>query len=276
MRDAPSAGLEAIASNAAVAVEALVRAFRYAADAQVPTWELAIEVRILFDLGLTLCDLRWLLHRGFALHAEESTPAGSARRVFRNLAPTEFPPGTCVVLTSAGMQAFEPAWAIRGPESAASPGRLYAAAGTQFVGGESVNTSVATRPECSPLGPWDMLARAKRPVSAGDGSSLILPKQPTALTTRPIWDRHVRELYLGEELVKRFRVPANNQQTVLDVFQEEGWPPVIDDPLPPCVEECPTRRLQATIRSLNRNRISETLRFFGNGSGEAIGWESRR
>jgi hypothetical protein len=34
-------------------------------------------------------------------------------------------------------------------------------------------------------------------------------------------------------VVKEFKLPAPNQETILTAFQEEGWPPRIDDPLPP-------------------------------------------
>ncbi|MCA9054456.1 MAG: hypothetical protein KDA75_11505 [Planctomycetaceae bacterium] len=81
---------------------------------------------------------------------------------------------------------------------------------------------------------------------------------------------------MGEAVIKRFRVPAHNQELVLTVFEEEGWPNVIDDPLPQLAAVDPIRRLQATIRSLNRNRIAPSLRFFGNGSGGVVCWEDTR
>ena len=38
---------------------------------------------------------------------------------------------------------------------------------------------------------------------------------------------------VGDRVVKQFRVPAGNQELILAAFEEMGWPPHIDDPLPP-------------------------------------------
>src|SRR5262245_14980341 len=52
------------------------------------------------------------------------------------------------------------------------------------------------------------------------------------LGIKPHWDERARELWYGDVLVKRYRGPAKNADIILAVFQEEGWPPAIDDPLP--------------------------------------------
>lgn len=74
--------------------------------------------------------------------------------------------------------------------------------------------------------------------------------------------------------MKRYRVPARNQELILAAFQEEGWPEFIDDPLSPEPEQDPKRRLQVTIKSLNRNQLAALLRFHGNGNGLQISWEA--
>ncbi len=74
-------------------------------------------------------------------------------------------------------------------------------------------------------------------------------------------------------MVKRFRLPADNQEAVLSAFQEEGWPSSVDDPLPPVQEIDPRERLKFTIRRLNAGQKEGRLRFFGNGTGQAVGWE---
>ncbi len=76
--------------------------------------------------------------------------------------------------------------------------------------------------------------------------------------------------------MKRYRVPARNQALILAAFQEEGWPLYIDDPLPPAGEQDPKHRLQATVKSLNRNQQTPLLRFHGNGNGQQIFWETVR
>jgi hypothetical protein len=91
----------------------------------------------------------------------------------------------------------------------------------------------------------------------------------------PTWDRDRQELRVGAIVVKQFKVPAANQETILGAFEEESWPPRIDDPLRPHCEQSPKRRLQETIKSLNRNQKRYLLRFLGDGSGQGVRWEFR-
>ena len=85
-------------------------------------------------------------------------------------------------------------------------------------------------------------------------------------------DSQLRELRLGSHLVKQFKVPAPNQQIVLTVFEEEGWPVRIDDPLPRHPEVDAKRRLHDTIHALNRHQKTLLLRFLGDGTGEGVRW----
>lgn len=103
-----------------------------------------------------------------------------------------------------------------------------------------------------------------------------VPRSPNAELPElsiPRWDRDRQELRLGGQLVKQFKVPATNQETILAAFEEEQWPARIDDPLPPHPEQDAKRRLHDTINSLNRNQKRPLLRFFGDGSGQGIRWE---
>ena len=95
-------------------------------------------------------------------------------------------------------------------------------------------------------------------------------KQPI----KPRWDADRNELFLGFAVVKRFRVPATNQQMVLSAFEEDGWPSRIDDPLPQDGQLAPKRRLSDTIKCLNRNQLVQLIRFRGDGSGEGVLWDS--
>lgn len=111
----------------------------------------------------------------------------------------------------------------------------------------------------------------------GDTSAVRVPESsdnvPSQETTLPKWDNFRRELYYGGALVKQFKLPSTNQESVLTVFQEENWPPRIDDPLPHTRNVDPKQRLRETIRSLNRNQKRRLLRFKGDGTGEGILWE---
>jgi hypothetical protein len=89
----------------------------------------------------------------------------------------------------------------------------------------------------------------------------------------PKWDRDRQELRVGSTVVKRFRVPASSQEAILAAFEEESWPPRIDDPLPPRSEQSPKRRLQETIKSLNRNQRRSLIRFSGDGNAQGVLWE---
>ncbi len=99
--------------------------------------------------------------------------------------------------------------------------------------------------------------------------SAVPPNNPPA----PKWDRDRQELRVGTVVVKRFRVPAASQEAILSAFEEEAWPSRIDDPLPPRSDQSPKRRLQETIKSLNRNQKQPLIRFLGDGSARGVLWE---
>jgi hypothetical protein len=89
----------------------------------------------------------------------------------------------------------------------------------------------------------------------------------------PRWDPQRRELSVDGRIVKRFRLPAPNQESILTAFEEEGWPLRILDPLPPKDEMDCKRRLHETIKTLNRHHFSRIIRFCGDGTGQGVLWE---
>lgn len=91
--------------------------------------------------------------------------------------------------------------------------------------------------------------------------------------TVPTWDRSHRKLKLGECVVKKFHVPAPNQELILQSFQEDGWPPQIEDPIPPVRNVDQRRRLHDTILALNRCQAEKKIRFRGDGTGVGVYWE---
>jgi hypothetical protein len=113
-----------------------------------------------------------------------------------------------------------------------------------------------------------------------EAPSVTGPTEPQRCSTQvlhpmliPNWDGRERVLRLGGWVVKKFQVPARNQELVLAAFQEECWPLRIDDPLPPVGEIEPKRRLHSTIQCLNRNQRTQLLHFCGDGTGRGIRWE---
>jgi hypothetical protein len=96
---------------------------------------------------------------------------------------------------------------------------------------------------------------------------------PEVAVEQPRWDHQRRQLRMGAQLVKEFKLPSPNQETLLMAFEEDGWPPRIDDPLPPVAHLDSRRRLHDTIKALNRKQKHSLIRFRGDGSGEGIRWE---
>jgi hypothetical protein len=90
--------------------------------------------------------------------------------------------------------------------------------------------------------------------------------------SRPCWDDARRQLRFGLVVVKRFRQPAPNQELILQAFEEEGWPPRIDDPLAPVDDQDTKRRLHTTINNLNRSHERRLLHFHGGGDGQTVAW----
>lgn len=105
----------------------------------------------------------------------------------------------------------------------------------------------------------------------GATATLSLPAFASDPTPKPRWSRF--ELQIGDWLVMRLTPRASNQIKILDAFQEEGWPPVIDDPLPGCPGTDRQKRLRNAIQRLNHGQVVKRLLFHANGSGDGIRWE---
>ncbi len=99
------------------------------------------------------------------------------------------------------------------------------------------------------------------------------PDDETPEDIVPEWDSVRHELRVGGLLVKQFKLPSPNQETILSAFEEEGWPAQIDDPLPPHPDQDPKRRLQDALKGLNRAQKNHLLRFMGDGTGQGILWK---
>ena len=105
-------------------------------------------------------------------------------------------------------------------------------------------------------------------------TTLKLGADKKAVEIIPSWDSGRHELRVAEFLVKRFRWPAKNQETVLAAFEEERWPVAgVDDPLPPHRDAHPKQRLRDTIKCLNRYQQYPYIHFRSDGTGERILWE---
>jgi hypothetical protein len=239
----------------------LLRAYELARDSEADIWQFAVAAEDLRATGLHAIDLTWLLHRGFASHAVETTLPGQEARTFQGLTTRIVAESTHFVLSEAGYQHLTAGLA---GEVAQLPLNIH-----------ELQAGSPTRMNCPTCG----FAEPSPTVQLASNSSIGNSEhEPTAILetadAKPVWDADQRELRFRGRIVKRYRVPARNQELVLAVFQEEGWPASIDDPLPPENDQEPKHRLQATIKSLNRNRIAPILRFRGNGNGDRICWSA--
>lgn len=95
-------------------------------------------------------------------------------------------------------------------------------------------------------------------------------KESTPTSHRPNWDRGTGKLHYGGKLVRHVANPgrATNIVAILDVFEEQGWPERIDDPLRGGADK---QRLREAIRTLNQGLSG--IRFRADGTGSGIGWE---
>ena len=91
----------------------------------------------------------------------------------------------------------------------------------------------------------------------------------------PRWDGGRRQLWYAGALVKWYRVPAASQETILAAFQEDGWPPRIDDPLSMMNGCDPHERLHEAVKGLNRGQVRPLLVFRRDGTGEGVAWQGR-
>ena len=114
------------------------------------------------------------------------------------------------------------------------------------------------------------MARNKPRANASTRSQRSADGKPAP---RPCWDAERRELRVGDVVVKRFRQPAVNQILILTVFEEDGWPARIDDPLPPDLQLEAKDRLHDAIKRLNRGQLVPLIRFRGDGTGTGLQWE---
>ena len=96
------------------------------------------------------------------------------------------------------------------------------------------------------------------------------PAPPASPEMRPAWDRHRQQLRVGGRVVIALKVPAAHQEMILAAFEDEGWPPRIDDPLP----EGPAAgggRLRVAVDALNGRQKARLLHFAVDGGG--VRWE---
>ncbi len=221
------------------AVYHLLKASSYAEDTRRNAWEFAVTIGELRRDGLSESELRWLVCRGLIEHAKEVATTGNERKFDREVS-LRFGKRSAFIITDAGVTF--------------SHELLKEFTSYEVADGVEPDGFDATPP----------LRKLQTIDEAHQGANgKMLPK----------WDRDRRELRLESKVVKVFKLPSPMQEAILMAFEEENWPPRIDDPLPGHPDLLPKRRLHDTIKSLNRNQKNCLIRFMGDGTGEGIRWE---
>lgn len=258
----------------------LLQAQECASAMDVEIWDFAVEIHELHERGMCDNELRWLLKMKYAEHRIEATLIGDETRCFLPQGGMKFTITSCFVLTLAGecyvRTLLHPSNGSgtkgdgplsHGPDRAVSSHPLNGA----MNGHQSTELPPLLKPyvpphaakshhEASLPGPTDS--------NAGEIVRVSLSKD-----VHPTWDEERKELWFGPHLIKRFRFQSPNQEMILAVFHEEGWPAKIDDPLPSVPNQTPRQRLHDAIKNLNRHRLNRLIRFAGDGTGEGVRWE---
>ena len=106
-----------------------------------------------------------------------------------------------------------------------------------------------------------------------DDATLLVPEPKSDLPAMPLWDARMRKLWVGDKLIKWLKHPSGNQVAVLQAFESQGWPTTpIDDPVEKVGNIVPQRRLNETVRHLNKHHQNKDVLRFHVGNG-AVWWE---
>src|SRR5689334_16411549 len=79
-----------IDANLRAGLALLRQAYLYALDAGADLWDFAVENDRLYETGLTISDLRWLVAKTFSEHGQEMSFYGDPHRSFRRSAGLNF------------------------------------------------------------------------------------------------------------------------------------------------------------------------------------------
>ena len=247
----------------------LLEAIEYANDTSCNKWEFAVTLRSLQALGCNETALRWLIRKGIALHAHEiSTDFGTGRK-FCNSGDSIFASDSCFVLSDDGID-YVRAILGRSPHQQRNANHDSSLLSTH-------SEATSNLPRCpSPDRAYDNGTNGNLCEGNVHSDNGHKPTTGEKVEHVPEWIHCDRTLRFDEQIVKRFKWRAANQEAILSAFEEEGWPRRIDDPLSPLHDQDPKRRLSDTIKGLNKKQINQLIRFRGDGTGEGIIWEATR
>ncbi len=201
-------------------------------------WDFAVELSQFLDSGIGTHMLRVMISQNWITHMREVPGRSKYRREFEPESEMVLSKQSCFLITQKGLKIAR---------------------------------------QLTPQGPTSMTKNDSR-IENGSVSKSNLAHLNSEADTQmdsagypiPCWDRKRRELRIGGVVVKKFKWPAENQEQVLEAFEEEGWPPRIDDPLIRHPKIDPKRRLHDTLKCLNRKQVHEYVKFRGDGTGRGV------
>jgi hypothetical protein len=92
---------------------------------------------------------------------------------------------------------------------------------------------------------------------------------------KPRYEAKLRELRVGEVVVKSFTQKSDGQEIILLAFQEQGWSTIIDDPLMVKDDQDAKECLRRAVDNLNRRQRVPLLHFRVIHQGTGVAWEFR-
>lgn len=210
------------------------------------TWDFSVELTQMLKAGVETHILRTLICQGWIIHRRETTLSNQNRRTFEEVDGLALSNQSCFVISKQGYE----------------------------IANSSENKKKAQADQNKTMSPHHGSPIGQSNESEKVDTQLGASSRPH-LPVKPVWDRERRELRLGEIVVKRFKWPAENQEMVLNAFEDSGWPPRIDNPLVDHPSICPKRRLHDTLKCLNRKQVNELIKFRGDGTGLGVLLEIR-
>jgi hypothetical protein len=112
------------------------------------------------------------------------------------------------------------------------------------------------------------------PVHRYVGMAMKPPRKhrPHAAPHIPVWDSQRRLLRVGDRVLFHFAQHARSQEPILAAFEEDRWPPRIDNPLDGNDETDARERLHYAVKRLNA-KTRQVIRFLRDGTGDGVIWE---
>ena len=244
-----SVGLAELGEAAFSVLHRLREAYDVAFTCGRDAWDFSVELSQMQKVGVETHVLRLLICKDWIIHKRETAQGEEGRRIFESVNSLVLSDQSCFVISKKGYEVAKSTIQVMNPNNAS---------------GRTTMSSHHSGPS----------GRINERTSAIDSNQLGSASRPHR-SIKPVWDRERRELRLGEIVVKRFKWRAENQERILNAFEDLEWPPRIDDPLDAHPSICPKQRLHDTLKCLNRNQANELLKFRGDGTARGVLLEIR-